>query len=78
MHFLHEATLAAKQTMVGYSPERNNICTVGPFTFRRQPEIVQRQLDDALNKGAEIVVGVALKACSWSLQLWSTSITAWN
>lgn len=55
--FLHEATLAAKQTMVGYSPERNNICTVGPFTFRRQPEIVQRQLDDALNKGAEIVVG---------------------
>lgn len=55
--FVKEAVAATKKVMVGYSAERNNICTVGPFTFKRQPEIVQRQMDDALDKGAEVLIG---------------------
>lgn len=55
--FVRRAVAATTNTTVGYSPERNNICVVGPFSFKRQPEIVARQMEDALRKGAKVLVG---------------------
>jgi acyl-CoA reductase-like NAD-dependent aldehyde dehydrogenase len=55
--FVKEAVLATKQTFVGFSDDRNTICTVGPFSFEKQAQIAADQLQDAIDKGAKVEVG---------------------
>jgi delta 1-pyrroline-5-carboxylate dehydrogenase len=42
---------------VGYSPELNNLCVLGPITFPKQVETIRHHLQDALDKGAKILTG---------------------
>lgn len=51
---LLEETHLLKQ---GYSPEIDNPNDIGPLTFQRQVDIIEDHLQDALNKGAQIIHG---------------------
>ena len=42
---------------VGYSPDKDNPNWMGPLTFQRQCDIVTAHLDDALAKGARVLIG---------------------
>ena len=55
--FLAEVLAEAQQVRLGYSPEMQNSHDLGPLTFRRQADIVADHLQDALAKGARIVLG---------------------
>jgi acyl-CoA reductase-like NAD-dependent aldehyde dehydrogenase len=41
----------------GYSPDKQNPNDIGPLTFERQVGIIESHLEDALDKGARILVG---------------------
>ncbi len=55
--FVRAAIAEAKMLKQGYSAERSNKLNMGPLTFERQLTIVQEHLDDAVAKGARIVLG---------------------
>lgn len=55
--FVETAVAQTKQIKVGYSPEIDNHFDLGSLTFERQMEIIEDHLDDALAKGARILVG---------------------
>ncbi len=55
--FLQALIDEAKQLKVGYSTDIDSPYHYGPMTFSRQLEVVQDHLQDALDKGAKIVVG---------------------
>jgi acyl-CoA reductase-like NAD-dependent aldehyde dehydrogenase len=41
----------------GYSPNKQNPNDIGPLTFERQVGIIERHLEDALDKGARVLTG---------------------
>jgi succinate-semialdehyde dehydrogenase/glutarate-semialdehyde dehydrogenase len=55
--FLEAVIAETKQLKVGYSPEIQNPNHVGPMTFAKQFATIDDHIEDALAKGAEIVVG---------------------
>ncbi len=57
--FVHEAVRYADEVRaaMGHSPALDAPFVMGPLTFPRQIEIVQRHLDDALAKGARLLTG---------------------
>jgi acyl-CoA reductase-like NAD-dependent aldehyde dehydrogenase len=57
--FVHEAVRYADEVRaaMGHSPDLEAPYVMGPLTFPRQAEIVQRHLDDALAKGARVLTG---------------------
>jgi acyl-CoA reductase-like NAD-dependent aldehyde dehydrogenase len=55
--FLSSAVEYAKAIKQGYSKEKDNPYNIGPLTFQRQKEIIEDHLEDALSKGAKILVG---------------------
>ncbi|MDX1615352.1 MAG: aldehyde dehydrogenase family protein, partial [Candidatus Promineifilaceae bacterium] len=55
--FVREAVEQVKQLRVGYSPDIDNDFDLAPMTFTRQIEIIRDHLDDAVAKGARILIG---------------------
>ena len=55
--FLKVVLEETKKLKTGYSADLNSPYHFGPFTFARQRNIVEHQLNDALAKGAKIVAG---------------------
>jgi acyl-CoA reductase-like NAD-dependent aldehyde dehydrogenase len=55
--FLSAVIEETKKLRIGYSPDIKNRNTTGPLTFERQAEIVEDHLQDALDKGAKILLG---------------------
>lgn len=55
--FLTAVLAEVAQMKVGYSPEIDNLFDMAPFTFERQPEIVEAHLQDAVNRGARVLAG---------------------
>lgn len=47
----------ARKLQIGYTADPGNQFNMGPLTFERQVHIVQDHLDDALSKGARILIG---------------------
>lgn len=55
--FLQHAVKYARRYTVGYSSARNSNLAMGAITDPRQVEIIERHMEDALAKGARIVLG---------------------
>lgn len=55
--FVRAAIAEAKMLKQGYSASLDNKLNMGPLTFERQLAIVQAHLDDAVAKGARIILG---------------------
>ena len=55
--FLEQVIKAAQTLKVGYSPDINNPNDMGPLTFQRQIDIIEDHMDDALKKGAHVILG---------------------
>ena len=55
--FLSALIKETKQIKVGYTTDVNSPYHYGPMTFPRQLEIVQDHLQDAVKKGAKIIMG---------------------
>lgn len=55
--FVRHAVHYAQEFKLGYSPDANAPYSMGPVTTERQLAIVDRHLQDALAKGAQILVG---------------------
>jgi acyl-CoA reductase-like NAD-dependent aldehyde dehydrogenase len=47
----------ARKFKIGYSPRTDNKYNMGPLTFERQVKIVTDHMDDALAKGAKVLMG---------------------
>jgi acyl-CoA reductase-like NAD-dependent aldehyde dehydrogenase len=55
--FLQAVLEETRQLKVGYSSKIDNPNHIGPLTFPRQREIIEEHVQDALAKGAKILVG---------------------
>lgn len=55
--FVGEVVQIAQEMRVGYSPDIENVNDIGPLTFQRQIDIIEEHLQDAVAKGATILVG---------------------
>lgn len=55
--FLAMAVDYTKNYQQGYTVEKDNPYNLGPLTFERQKQIIEDHLQDALSKGARILVG---------------------
>lgn len=55
--FVRHAVAEVAGTKVGYSPDMTNPNDLGPLTFARQVDIIERHMQDALDKGARILLG---------------------
>lgn len=55
--FMRHAVHYAQEFKMGYSPAKNSPYLMGPLTTERQVAIVDRHLQDALEKGAKVLVG---------------------
>jgi len=55
--FLMESIKAANNYSCGYSPDLDNPNDMGPLVFQNQKGLIQDHLQDALEKGAEILTG---------------------
>lgn len=55
--FVRHAVAEVAGLKVGYSPQLDNPSDIGPLTFARQVEIIEDHLQDALDKGARILIG---------------------
>ncbi len=55
--FVRAAIAEAKMLKQGYSDQLDSKLNMGPLTFKHQLTIVQEHLDDAVAKGARIVLG---------------------
>ena len=55
--FVRLAVDEVNKLRVGYSPEKESPYYLGPVSDPRQVEVIRRHLDDALAKGAKILVG---------------------
>ena len=55
--FLSEVLVETERLRHGYSSEAQNSLDLGPLTFRRQAQLVEDHLQDALAKGARILAG---------------------
>lgn len=55
--FLKELVDYTRKIKVGYSPDRFSPLDMGPLTFQRQIDIVEEHVQDALDKGAQIIMG---------------------
>jgi acyl-CoA reductase-like NAD-dependent aldehyde dehydrogenase len=55
--FLSKAIQYTKSYKQGYSGEKNNQYNLGPLTFERQKQIIEDHMQDALEKGAKVLVG---------------------
>lgn len=55
--FLEAVVEKTKQLKVGYSPLLENHNDMGPLTFQRQIDIIEAHVQDALQRGARILVG---------------------
>jgi acyl-CoA reductase-like NAD-dependent aldehyde dehydrogenase len=55
--FLQAVLEETKQLKVGYSPKIDSPNHMGPLTFPRQLEIIEEHVQDALAKGAKILLG---------------------
>ncbi len=55
--FVRLAVDEVNKLRVGFSPEKESPYYLGPISDPRQVEVIRRHLDDALAKGAEILVG---------------------
>lgn len=55
--FVQAAVEETRRLRQGYSPEKENPNDIGPLTFERQVGIIEDHLQDALDKGARVLVG---------------------
>jgi acyl-CoA reductase-like NAD-dependent aldehyde dehydrogenase len=55
--FLERALHYAREFKMGYTAAQESPYSLGPLTFQRQIEIMERHLNDALDKGAKVVLG---------------------
>lgn len=55
--FVAAVVAETKRLKQGYSPSKANPNDLGPLTFERQVHIIEDHLEDALSRGAEILVG---------------------
>lgn len=55
--FVDELITRAGELKIGVSTDINSLCDYGSFTSDKQPQIVEDHIEDALNKGAKIVLG---------------------
>jgi acyl-CoA reductase-like NAD-dependent aldehyde dehydrogenase len=55
--FLHKAVEATKNIRVGYSEELDSPYYMGPVTDPRQVKTIRTQLEEALAKGARVLIG---------------------
>jgi acyl-CoA reductase-like NAD-dependent aldehyde dehydrogenase len=55
--FLSKAVNYTKNYKQGYTVEKDNPYDLGPLTFERQKHIIEDHLQDAVSKGARILVG---------------------
>ncbi len=55
--FVTAVLAQTRQIKIGYTPDPDNRFDMGPLTFERQVHIVEDQLQDALDKGARLLVG---------------------
>lgn len=71
--FLEALVAKAKAARLNYPDVHQG--EIGPFIFARQAEIVQRQLDDAVAKGATILAGGAVETLGGGKYLRPTVLT---
>ncbi|MFQ5400525.1 MAG: aldehyde dehydrogenase family protein [Anaerolineae bacterium] len=55
--FVREVVAQTQKLKVGFSPEFDNQYDIGPLTFERQVHIIEDHMQDALAKGARVLVG---------------------
>jgi len=55
--FLSKAIQYTKVYKQGYSADKDNQYTLGPLTFERQKQLVEDHMQDAVEKGAKVLVG---------------------
>lgn len=55
--FVREAVRFTRELKIGYTPEKDSPYYLGPMTFPRQVAIVERHLQDAVEKGARVLTG---------------------
>ncbi len=55
--FVAEAVRATRELQVGYTPAIDSPYHLGPLSERRQADVVQKHLDDALARGARVLIG---------------------
>jgi acyl-CoA reductase-like NAD-dependent aldehyde dehydrogenase len=55
--FVAKAVDYTKEYQPGYTSDKNNPYNLGPLTFERQKHIIEDHMQDALAKGARILVG---------------------
>lgn len=55
--FLQEVLAQTRQIKMGYTSDLENDNDIGPLTFQRQIDIIEDHLQDALNKGAQVLTG---------------------
>lgn len=55
--FVAEVLEETRKMKVGYSPAVDNPNNMGPLTFERQVEIIEDHMQDALAKGAKVLIG---------------------
>jgi acyl-CoA reductase-like NAD-dependent aldehyde dehydrogenase len=55
--FLQKAVERTREFQPGYSPELYSYNHLGPLTFDRQKQIIEDHMQDALEKGARVLVG---------------------
>ena len=55
--FLTAVLEETKQLKVGYSPKIDNAYHMGPLTFPRQIDIIEDHVQDAIEKGAKVLLG---------------------
>ncbi len=55
--FVQESIKRTQEFLPGYSPELYNYNHLGPLTFDRQKQIIEDHMQDALDKGARVLIG---------------------
>lgn len=55
--FVEKVVTETQKIKVGYSADANSPYHLGPFTFDRQARIVSEHLEEALSKGAKVLIG---------------------
>ncbi len=55
--FVEEVLLQTEKLRVGYDPDLINYNDMGPLTFQRQIDIIEDHMQDALAKGATVLMG---------------------
>ncbi len=55
--FLREAIEQTKKLTVGYSPDMDSPYNMGPLVCNRQKQVITIHMEDALAKGARIIIG---------------------